>query len=40
MGEGVTREAVIAAAPLKDFNRGSGFIGPDAFAGAIFDSLN
>jgi glyoxylase-like metal-dependent hydrolase (beta-lactamase superfamily II) len=40
MEGGKTREEVIAATPLQDFNRGEGFIGPDAFTGAIFDSLN
>lgn len=36
---GSSRDEAIAAQPLRDFNRGEGFIGPDGFVGAIYDSL-
>lgn len=37
--EGMDRDAAIAAKPLAGFDRGEGFIGPDGFVGAIWDSL-
>lgn len=37
--EGMSLEQVIAGQPLANFNRGEGFIGPDAFVGAIYRSL-
>lgn len=36
---GSSRDEAIAAQPLRDFNRGEGFVGPDGFVGAIYDSL-
>lgn len=37
--EGKTLEETVAAKPLADFNRGEGFIGPDQFVTAIYESL-
>ncbi|WP_432200459.1 MBL fold metallo-hydrolase [Erythrobacter sp. W53] len=37
--QGMSKDEAIAAKPLADFNRGEGFIGPDAFVGAVYDSL-
>jgi len=36
--QGMTLEQAVAAKPLADFNRGEGFIGPDAFVTAIWNS--
>lgn len=36
--QGKTLEQAIAAKPLADFNRGEGFIGPDGFVTAIWNS--
>ena len=36
---GSTLEDAIAAKPLADFNRGEGFIGPDQFVTAVYESL-
>jgi cyclase len=36
---GKTLEETVAAKPLAGFNRGEGFIGPDAFVTAIYNSL-
>lgn len=37
--EGKSLEEVVAAAPLADFDRGEGFIGPDQFVETIYTSL-
>lgn len=39
-GEGMSLEETVAATPLADFNRGEGFIGPDQFVTAIWNSLD
>ena len=38
--EGMSLEETVAATPLADFNRGEGFIGPDQFVTAIWNSLD
>lgn len=37
--DGKTLEQAVASKPLDDFNRGEGFIGPDAFVTAIWRSI-
>ena len=37
--QGMNEEAIVAAKPLAQFDRGEGFIGPDAFVKAIYASL-
>ena len=39
MAEGKTLDETVAAKPLADFDRGQGFIGPDAFVTAIWKSI-
>ncbi len=36
---GSTLEETVAAKPLADFDRGEGFIGPDQFVTAVYESL-